>query len=109
MVTPGKAPNGCLVFISTTYLPLGDSAEFDQRRFCAEPAAPPVSWIGVFVRRLNDPPITSPPLMIVDPSAETVWHVMVHVVAPGKAGALKSSGAVAPGLMRSTRPRLFDQ
>ena len=27
----------------------------------------------------------------------------------GKAGALKSSGAVAPGLMRSTRPRLFDQ
>ena len=53
--------------------------------------------------------------MMVEPSALTVWHVIRQLdcaycgrVVSG-AWLAKSSGAAAPGWMRSTRPRLFDQ
>jgi len=56
-----------------------------------------------------------PPLTIVEPSALTVWQVIRQLSCWNCVGSLsggwfaKSSGAAAPGWMRSTRPRLLDQ
>ena len=110
---PSIAPGGPGIAdeFSTRYLPFGESAGFDHARFCALPGAPPRSKIGLLVSRSYEPPSVSPPLTMVEPSADTVWQVIVQPPSgsPPKVPALKSSGAVAPGLMRMTRPTAFAQ
>jgi hypothetical protein len=90
---------------STRYLPLGETAGMAQLR-TGLPTEARLST-GTLLMRSNVVVTVSPPMTSVEPFAETVWHVLQASFTP--AAARKSSGALAPGLMRTTRPRLLDQ
>ena len=99
---PGGPGRGAL--FSTSTFPFGETAGIAQLRT----GLPTVLMLrtGVFVSRSQVETPMSPPSTSVDPFAETAWQVL-HPDCP--AAARKSSGWASPGLMRSTRPRLFAQ